>query len=134
MAGDRPPPDPSAVRTRRWDDPPRRGDGTRILVCRYRPRALPKADETWDEWIRALAPSPALHAAYRGKGQPPIDVDEYRRRYLVEMAEEPARRALRALRARLAAGEHVTLLCSSACTDAARCHRSFLRDLLVAPA
>lgn len=45
------------VRTRRWDDPKQPGEGTRILVCRFRPRALKKQDETWDEWWRDLGPS-----------------------------------------------------------------------------
>lgn len=119
------------IRTRRWDDPGRPGDGTRVLVCRFRPRALRKQDETWDEWWRDLGPTAELHAAVYGKGQTPIDFTEYRRRYLAEMAENPARARLRELRARVAAGERVTLLCSSACTDEARCHRTILRELLL---
>lgn len=118
------------VRTRRWNDPPARGDGTRILVCRYRPRGVRKQDETWDEWWRELGPSPALHAAVYGKGQPAIDFAEYRRRYLSEMAEDPGRFYLRALSERVAAGEAITLLCSSACTDDARCHRTILAELI----
>lgn len=118
------------VRTRRWNDPARPGDGTRILVCRYRPRGVRRADETWDEWWRDLAPSVELHAAYYGKSGAPIDLDEYRRRFLAEMDENPARARLRELRQRLAAGETITLLCSSHCTDEARCHRTILRGLL----
>jgi uncharacterized protein YeaO (DUF488 family) len=117
--------------TRRWNDPPRAGEGTRILVCRYRPRGVRKQDETWDEWIKELGPSPALHAAYYGKGQEPISWDEYRRRYLEEMARDPARFYLRALAGRSAAGERLALLCSSACVDETRCHRSLLRDLVL---
>jgi uncharacterized protein YeaO (DUF488 family) len=45
------------LRTKRWNDPSEPDDGLRLLVCRYRPRALPKAKETWDEWWRELAPS-----------------------------------------------------------------------------
>jgi uncharacterized protein YeaO (DUF488 family) len=123
---------PHRVRTRRWDDPKQPAEGTRILVCRFRPRALKKQDETWDEWWRELGPSEALHAAAYGKGQPAIDFAEYRRRYLAEIDENPGRARLRELRARVAAGERVTLLCSSACTDEARCHRTILRDLLLA--
>jgi len=119
------------VRTRRWDDPSRPGEGTRLLICRFRPRALGKQDETWDEWWRDLGPSEQLHAAAYGKGQPAIDFTEYRRRYLAEM---PASARLRELRARVASGETVTLLCSSSCTDAARCHRTILRELLLAGA
>jgi len=119
-----------AVSTGRWNDPPSPGGGTRILICRYRPRGVRKADETWDEWCKELGPSAALHAAVYGKGQAPIDFGEYRRRYLEEMAVDPGRFHLRALAGRIAAGEDVALLCSSACTAEARCHRSILRDIL----
>jgi uncharacterized protein YeaO (DUF488 family) len=119
------------VRTRRWDDPKQPGEGTRILVCRFRPRALKKQDETWDEWWRDLGPSEELHAAAYGKGQPAIDFAEYRQRYLAEVDENPGRARLRELRSRVAAGERVTLLCSSACTDETRCHRTILRELLL---
>lgn len=122
------------VRTRRWDDPKQPGEGTRILVCRFRPRALKKRGETWDEWWRELGPSGELHAAAYGKDQPAIPFDEYRRRYLAELDENPACARLRALQDRVAAGERVTLLCSSACTDETRCHRTILRELLLAAA
>jgi uncharacterized protein YeaO (DUF488 family) len=120
-----------AVLTRRWNDPALPGDGTRILVCRYRPRGVRRADETWDEWRRDLGPSQELHAAFWGKTQPPIDFAAYRERYLAEMAIDPARFHLRALAARVAGGESVTLLCSSACSDEDRCHRTLLRDLIL---
>jgi uncharacterized protein YeaO (DUF488 family) len=116
----------ASVGTRRWNDPAQPGDGTRVLVCRYRPRGVRKQDETWDEWYPALGPSPALHAAAYGKGQPAIDFATYRRRYLEEMADDPGRFYLRALAGRVAAGETLTLLCSSACVDETRCHRSVL--------
>jgi uncharacterized protein YeaO (DUF488 family) len=119
------------VRTRRWNDPGRPDDGARILVCRYRPRGVRKERETWDEWWKELGPSAALHAAAYGKGQPAIDFAEYRRRYLAEMAEPRARFYVRALSARVADGEALTLLCSSACTDESRCHRAILRELVL---
>jgi len=119
------------IRTRRWNDPPSAGEsGARVLVCRYRPRGVRKEDETWDEWRPDLGPSRELHAAYYGKGQAAIDWDEYRRRFLAEMGRDPGRFHLRALAGRVAGGEHVVLLCSSACTDETRCHRTLLRALL----
>jgi uncharacterized protein YeaO (DUF488 family) len=119
------------VHTGRWNDPPRPEDGTRILVCRYRPRGVPKARETWDEWCKELGPSAALHAAVYGKGQPAIDFTEYRRRYLAEMAEPRARFFIRALEERVAQGETLTLVCSSACKDPSRCHSTLLRALVL---
>jgi uncharacterized protein YeaO (DUF488 family) len=117
------------IRTRRWNDPKKRGDGMRLLVCRYRPRALPKSDETWDLWWKHLGPSKELHAAYYGKhGQKPIDWDEYRRRYLEEMKDQ--RESIEMLAEKVAAGKTITLLCSSACTDETHCHRTLLRQLI----
>ncbi|HVE85147.1 MAG TPA: DUF488 family protein [Myxococcales bacterium] len=118
------------IRTRRWNDPARPGDGLKVLVCRYRPRALPKAKETWDEWRKELGPSAELHADYYGKHGPPIGWPEYRRRYLAEMKARQAE--IRALAEKVAGGETVTLLCSSACTDEARCHRTLLKGLIEA--
>src|SRR5436309_3292506 len=78
---------PHEICTRRWNDPAEPGDGQqRILVCRYRPRGVSKADETWDQWLPQLAPSKELHAAYYGKGgRPPIAWPTYRAAYLSEM-------------------------------------------------
>lgn len=119
------------IETRRWNDPPGDGErGTRVLVCRYRPRGVRKQDETWDEWRPDLGPSRELHAAFFGKGQAPIDWPSYRQRYLEEMRHDPGRFLVRALAGRVAGGENLVLLCSSHCVDQARCHRSLLRDLI----
>jgi len=40
------------------------------------------------------------------------------------------REEIAALGARVAAGETITLLCSSACTDTQRCHRTLLQGLV----
>jgi uncharacterized protein YeaO (DUF488 family) len=120
------------IRTKRWNDPAGRGDGFRLLVCRYRPRGLPKSEETWDAWQKDLGPSVELHAAFWGKTGPPISWTEYRRRYLREIAHQAA--AIRELARRVAAGATITLLCSSACTDELRCHRTLLRDRILAEA
>src|SRR6476620_1144294 len=73
------------IRTRRWDDPKEEGDGLRILITRYRPRGLPKADETWDIWMPNLGPSKELHAAVYGKVGTGISWQTYLTKYLVEM-------------------------------------------------
>ena len=119
------------IATRRWNDPPGAEElGTRVLVCRYRPRGVRKADEPWDEWRPDLGPSRELHAAYSGKQEAAIGWKEYRRRYLTEMGRDPGRFHLRALAGRIGGGESVVLLCSSACTDEAHCHRTLLRKLI----
>jgi uncharacterized protein YeaO (DUF488 family) len=116
------------IRTRRWNDPRLPDDGLRLLVSRYRPRALPKDEETWEIWWKELGPSEELHAAFYGKSGAPITFEEYARRYAVEMQSQRAK--IESLARHVASGETVTLLCSSACTDPARCHRTILARLV----
>jgi uncharacterized protein YeaO (DUF488 family) len=119
------------IKTKRWDDRRAKSDGFRLLICRYRPRALPKAKETWDLWWSHLGPSKELHAAYYGKhGQTPVSWEEYRQRYLDEMKGEEQQESIALLAEKVAAGKTITLLCSSACTDATRCHRTLLKQLI----
>src|SRR5688500_9260840 len=101
------------VKTKRWDDPAEADDGLRWLVCRYRPRGLPKSQETWNAWMPQLGPSKELHAAAYGKSGVPIRWEDYRRRYLTEMLEQRA--AIAELARRVGGGETITLLCSSSC-------------------
>ena len=116
------------IRTRRWNDPREEGDGFRLLICCYRPRALRKADETWDAWCKDLGPSRELHADFYGKNGAPIGWEEYRKRYLKEM--EGQGEAIAELARRIASEETITLLCSSACTDPKHCHRTLLQQLI----
>ncbi len=117
------------IKTKRWNDPLDADDGHRLLVTRYRPRGLPKDQETWDAWDKDLAPSVELHAAAYGKGDRlTLNWDIYRQRYLKEMLAQ--RSEVEALAGRVKAGETITLLCSSACTRESRCHRSLLKELI----
>jgi uncharacterized protein YeaO (DUF488 family) len=120
------------IKTKRWNDAAEEDDGIRLLICRYRPRGVRKADETWDTWQPRLGPSRDLHAAFYGKHGPPITWDEYRERYLQEMQEQ--KDAIAELASRIRAGERITLLCSSACVDPAHCHRTLLKELILAQA
>ncbi len=116
------------IKTKRWNDPRDSDDGLRLLICRYRPRGVRKADETWDLWCKELGPSRVLHADFYGKHGPPIGWDAYRRRYLEEMQAQGERIA--ELARRITEGETITLLCSSACTDESHCHRTLLKRLI----
>jgi uncharacterized protein YeaO (DUF488 family) len=118
------------IRTRRWCDPTQKGDGLRLLVCRYRPRGVRKEDETWDAWAPDLGPSRKLHADFYGKHGPPINWEQYRIRYLVEMAQQSENIAELADLVR--EGKTITLLCSSACEDETHCHRTLLKELIEA--
>jgi uncharacterized protein YeaO (DUF488 family) len=116
------------IRTKRWDDPAEEIDGTRVLVCRYRPRGVAKANEAWQEWQANLGPSKELHAWAYGRGGNQTTWETYRRSYLREMTGQSE--AITALAARVAAGETITLLCSTACERESRCHRSLLKELI----
>jgi uncharacterized protein YeaO (DUF488 family) len=116
------------IKTKRWNDPQEPDDGFRLLICRYRPRALKKADETWDAWCKDLGPSKELHADFYGKHGPPIGLEKYRQQYLKEMKAQTEK--INELAHRVAAGETITLLCSSACTDPDHCHRTLLKQLI----
>jgi uncharacterized protein YeaO (DUF488 family) len=114
------------------------GDGTRVLITRFRPRGVRKGAETWVAWDKRLAPSLDLFDAYQGRrregrrvvesGRTPLTWDEFTRRFQDEMRAPAAREALAGYRARAAAGETITLLCY--CDDAARCHRGLVEKLL----
>jgi uncharacterized protein YeaO (DUF488 family) len=116
------------IKTRRWNDPQEPDEGFRLLVTRYRPRGVKKADETWDAWDAQLGPSVELHAAVYGKGVQEIPWPVYRSRYLLEMRKQKPK--IEELAQRVGAGEQITLLCSSACVRESRCHRSLLKELI----
>ena len=96
------------IHTRRWDDPAQASElaeptpPTRILVTRYRPRGLPKSNETWDQWMPNLGPSRALHAAVYAKVGAGVAWPIYRARYLTEMLAEQS--AIKELARRVAGG------------------------------
>ena len=116
------------VRTKRWNDPRDPDDGFRLLITRYRPRALPRRDETWDAWSPALGPSKTLLAAFQGARGPALPWAEYAAYYTDEMAHEAAR--IDELARRVASGETITLLCAASCLDPRRCHRTLLARLI----
>jgi len=116
------------IKTKRWNDPVESDDGFRLLICRYRPRGVAKSAETWDAWEPNLGPSRDLHAAYWGKRGAKLSWESYRKLYLSEMRQQ--RDLIENLAKRIAAGETITLLCSSACLRESRCHRSLLKALI----
>lgn len=117
------------ILTKRWCDEVTKADEpVRILICRDRPRPLPKK-EPWTIWRANLGPSKELHAAFLGKkGQEAIGLEEYTRRYHAEMKEQEEEIAL--LAEMVAAGKTITLMCSKACEDESHCHRSLLKKLI----
>jgi uncharacterized protein YeaO (DUF488 family) len=68
--------------------------------------------------------------AFHGKTGEPLAWPDYVERYLDEMRSPGPVWRIRDLARRVAAGETITLLCSSACTDPQRCHRTVLARLI----
>lgn len=116
------------LKTKRWNDASEPDDGYRLLVCRYRPRGVSKADETWDAWCPDLGPSRALHADFYGKHGSPIKWEEFRCRYLEEMQSQ--QELIDELALLVAEGKRITLLCSSACVNPSHCHRALLNKMI----
>jgi len=112
------------LKTKRWDEPRESDDGLRVLITRYRPRALPKEDETWDVWWKDLGPSPGLLKAF----QSGLEWNEYRVRYLEEMKSQGEK--VGSLARHVAGGQPLTLLCSRFCVEPLRCHRTLLEKLV----
>jgi uncharacterized protein YeaO (DUF488 family) len=95
------------IRVRRVYDQPSAEDGARVLVDRLWPRGLPKDAARLDDWAKDAAPSAGLRQWY---GHDPAKFDEFRQRYLGELAGGSQRAALGRLRALAASGRPLTLL------------------------
>ena len=73
------------VAVKRAYEPAGEEDGYRILIDRIWPRGVSKERARLDEWARELAPSAELR---RWFGHDPERFEEFRRRYLEELAAE----------------------------------------------
>ena len=94
-----------------------------MLVDRVWPRGLRKDAARLDDWAKDVAPSAELRTWYR---HDPAKFDEFRRRYIAELAQPGPGEALARLRA-LAAQRPVTLLTATRDPASARppCSRKY---------
>ena len=67
--------------------PPAESDGKRILVDRLWPRGLSRSEAAIDDWIKEIAPSPALRKWF---GHDPARFAEFGNLYLEELDGNPA--------------------------------------------
>ena len=107
------------------------GEGLRIGTVRRPPRGVPAArfasDDWYDVWYPNLAPS--VETVKLGKrAKTAREWALFAKRFRAEMAEPAASRTLDLLAA-LSHTADFSVGCY--CEDEARCHRSFLRALLV---
>ena len=121
-----------AIRVVRLGTPRAKGEGTRIGTVRRPPRGVPKsefASQDWyDVWFPNLAPSLATMKEAQ-RAETPSHWGAFTKKYRAEMAQPDASRALDVLAA-LSQHAHFSVGCY--CADESRCHRSILRELLVA--
>jgi uncharacterized protein YeaO (DUF488 family) len=104
---------PSDIRVRRVYDEASPADGARVLVDRVWPRGVRKDAARLDDWAKDVAPSTELRKWY---GHDPAKFDEFRRRYLSELAGRPQQAALGRLRTLASAGP-LTLLTATRDVD-----------------
>jgi uncharacterized protein YeaO (DUF488 family) len=118
---------PLVVRVRRVYDEPSAADGTRVLVDRVWPRGLRKDVLKLDDWAKDVAPSTELRKWY---GHDPAKFEEFRRRYLGELAGAPQRAALGQLRALTAARPDMPLTLLTATRDVDHSQAAVLAQVL----
>lgn len=87
-----------AVAIKRVYEPPSPKDGTRILVDRLWPRGVSKAKAALDGWNKDVAPSPRLRKWFDHR---PERFADFTKRYLVELAHNPAVAELRTLKGKV---------------------------------
>lgn len=121
-----------SVRVVRLGTPREAGEGTRIGTVRRPPRGVPKthfAKQNWyDVWFPNLAPS--VETMKLGQqAATPAAWKAFERKYRAEMAAPAAKHDLDLL-AVLSHSADFSVGCY--CEDETRCHRSILKQLLVA--
>jgi uncharacterized protein YeaO (DUF488 family) len=120
------------VRIVRLGQPRAKGEGTRLGTVRRPPRGVPKKDfarlDWYDVWYPLLAPS--LTTMKLGLGvETEVQWAAFARKYRAEMAVPAASQSLDVL---AALSHHANFSVGCYCADERRCHRSLLRQLLVA--
>ena len=114
-----------SIELKRAYEKPSVADGARVLVDRLWPRGLTKAKAHIDEWLKDLAPSDALRKWYHANT---LAWTVFRKRYLHELNEPAASKALERLYDIARRRKTVTLVYSSANTE--RNNAVVLKELL----
>ena len=121
-----------AIRIVRLGSPRAAGEGLRLGTVRRPPRGVPKSrfaiGNWYDVWFPVLAPSDATLKLGRSVDSA-AGWRRFARRYRSEMKRPEATQALDLL---AALSRRTNLAVGCYCEDESRCHRSLLRELLVA--
>ncbi|HEU4459477.1 MAG TPA: DUF488 family protein [Methylibium sp.] len=120
------------VRVVRLGSPRAPGEGTRIGTVRRPPRGVPKtafaSGDWYDVWFPTLAPS-AETVKLAQAAETPAQWAAFARKYRSEMTAPESAHALSLL---AALSKHGAFSVGCYCEDEAHCHRSILRELLLA--
>jgi uncharacterized protein YeaO (DUF488 family) len=121
-----------SIRVVRLGSPRARGEGLRLGTVRRPPRGVPKAKfasgNWYDVWFPTLAPTEATLTLGRSAASDAA-WRRFAKRYRTEMKRPEASQAIDLLAA-LSRRANFSIGCY--CEDASRCHRTLLRELLVA--
>jgi uncharacterized protein YeaO (DUF488 family) len=116
------------LRTFRYGEPARRGDGLRIGTTRRPPRGRTKRDwhEYFDIWFPVVAPSVTLFERF--KGSRTMSYPDFCAKYERELLSHADTRQALQLLAALALRMPISIGCY--CENESHCHRSHLRKLI----
>ena len=120
------------VRIVRLGQPRMKNEGTRLGTVRRPPRGVRKQDfarlDWYDVWFPVLAPSlGSMKLALAAEND--RQWKAFARKYRAEMAAPASSQSLDVL---AALSHHASFSVGCYCEDESRCHRSLLRELLVA--
>ena len=121
-----------SIRIVRLGQPRAAHEGPRLGTVRRPPRGVPKQDfsklDWYDVWYPVLAPSVATMKLGLG-AQSDAQWKTFARKYRAEMAAPAASQSLDVL---ATLSHHANFSVGCYCENEARCHRSLLRELLLA--
>ena len=112
------------IQIKRVYEPPKSGDGYRVLVDRLWPRGLSKKELAIDEWLKSIAPSNELRKFF---GHDPLRWNEFRSRFKRELKTKENEETLHRL-VQIAKKRKLTLF--YAARDERRNNAVVLRDIL----
>ena len=121
-----------AIRVIRLGSPRAEGEGTRIGTVRRPPRGVRKAEFASQDWYDVWYPnlSPSVETMKLGQAaSTPAQWLAFTKKYRSEMGTPENRRTIELL---AALSHHSNFSVGCYCEEEARCHRSVLRELLVA--
>ena len=119
------------LRTFRYGDPPKRGEGLAIGTTRRPPRGATKKEWSYDfdVWFPVVAPSAALLSRYKGRDFSDLAIRQrFFRSYEREVYSRAESRQALQLLARIALRTAISVGCY--CENESHCHRSDLRKLI----